>query len=227
MSIHSVFWAITISLFVGALGFPIPENPILMGGGYAIFQQISPPAASLGIWYVAIVSGDTVLFAIAYWFFNRPTLSAFLKRTVGARRLEHYQEVFASRGGWTLFLARFTFGLRAVAYIAAGAARYSWRRFLVVDSISVAVQVILFVGIGYLAGEKVQWTNETGERILILIGVFAFISLLATWMSAFITRKISNRNQLSGTLPASQKAGTIEFNHKAEHDRDQNSLKPE
>ena len=74
MTIRSVFWAIALSLFVGALGFPIPENPILMGGGYAIFNQVSPPAASLGFWYVAIVAGDTVLFAIAYWFFNRPAL---------------------------------------------------------------------------------------------------------------------------------------------------------
>ena len=225
MSIHSVFWAITISLFVGALGFPIPENPILMGGGYAIFQQISPPAASLAIWYLAIVSGDAILFAIAFWFFNRPTLSAFLNRTFGSRRLEQYQKVFASRGGWTLFLARFTFGLRAVAYIAAGAARYSWRRFLVVDSISVAIQVILFVGIGYFAGERMQWTNETGERILILIGIFAFISLVATWMSAFITRKISSRNHISEALPSSQKPGAIEVHHKAAPRNDQNSSK--
>jgi membrane protein DedA with SNARE-associated domain len=49
MSIRSVFWAIALSLFVGALGFPIPENPILMGGGYVIFKQVSPPAATLGI----------------------------------------------------------------------------------------------------------------------------------------------------------------------------------
>jgi hypothetical protein len=49
MSIRSVFWAIALSLFVGALGFPILENPILMGGGYVIFKQVSPPAATLGI----------------------------------------------------------------------------------------------------------------------------------------------------------------------------------
>ena len=198
MSTPSVVWAIALSLFVGALGFPIPENPILMGGGYAIFKQVGPPAASLGLWYAALLTGDTILFAIAYWFFKRPTLSAFIKRSVGAKRFDSYQKAFASRGGWTLFLARFTFGIRAVAYIAAGAAHYPWRRFLIVDGISVAVQVILFVGIGYFAGEKVQWANETGERIVILIGIFAIISLIATWMSAIIVRKISSRNQFNG-----------------------------
>jgi len=222
MSIRSVFWAIALSLFVGALGFPIPENPILMGGGYAIFKQISPPVASLGLWYVAIVTGDAVLFAIAYWFFNRPTLSAFLKRSLGAKRLESYQKAFASRGGWTLFLARFTFGIRAVAYVAAGAAHYSWRRFLIVDGISVAVQVVFFVGIGYFAGEQVQWTNETGERIIILIGIFAFISLVATWMSAVIVRKISSRNHFSGDPSSSQKTVASTSNHNVNRDEDQN-----
>lgn len=191
MSIRSVFWAITLSLFVGAMGFPIPENPILMGGGYAIFNQLSPPAASLGLWYLAIITGDAALFAISYWFFNRPRLAAFLKRSVGAKRLESYQRAFASRGGWTLFLARFTFGIRAVAYIAAGAAHYSWRRFLFADGLSVAVQVCLFVGIGYFAGNKVEWADETRENIVILIGVFALISLAAAWMSKLIIRKIS------------------------------------
>jgi len=69
MSIRSVFWAIALSLFVGALGFPIPENPILMGGGYAIFNQVSPPAASLGLWFVAIVAGTR---------FFLPSLTGFL-----------------------------------------------------------------------------------------------------------------------------------------------------
>jgi membrane protein DedA with SNARE-associated domain len=148
-----------------------------------------------------------------------------LKRYVGAKRLESYQKAFACRGGWPLFLSRFTFGIRAVAYLAAGAAHYSWRRFLVVDGISVAIQVILFVGIGYFAGEKVQWTNETGEKIIILIEIFAFISLIATWVSAIMVRKISSRSQFSEDLLKSQKAGAIAPNHKVNRDGDQNSAR--
>ncbi len=207
MTVKSVFWAIALSLFFGALGFPVPENPILMGGGYAIFKKISPITASLCIWYLAIITGDTILFVISYWFFNRPALSAFLKRYVGAKRLESYQRAFTSHGGWTLFLARFTYGIRAVAYIAAGAAHYSWRRFLFVDGLSVAIQVCLFVGIGYYAGERVEWASETGEKIFILIGIFAFISLSVTWVSAVLVRKISYRNQGSGNISTLQKDG--------------------
>jgi membrane-associated protein len=215
MPLQSVFWAIALTLFVGALGFPIPENPILMGGGYAIFKQISPFTASLAFWYLAILSGDTILFALSYWFFNRPALSAFLKRYVGAKRLASYEKAFTSRGGWTLFLARFTFGIRAVAYIAAGAAHYPWRRFLVIDGLSVAIQVCLFVGIGYFAGERVEWAGKTGEKILILIGIFAFISLIMTWMSILLQRKISLRNQPPLDTATSDKVSCSELSEKA------------
>ena len=58
----------------------------------------------------------------------------------------------------------FTFGIRALVYLAAGAARYPWQRFLAVDGVSVAAQVLLFVGIGYYAGERIQWALSTGKK---------------------------------------------------------------
>jgi membrane protein DedA with SNARE-associated domain len=218
-----VFWAIALTLFFGALGFPIPENPILMGGGYTIFKQISPFATSLALWYLAILSGDTILFAVSYWFFNRPALSAFLKRYVGTKRLASYEKAFASRGGWTLFLARFTYGIRAVAYIAAGAAHYPWRRFLVVDALSVAIQVPLFVGVGYFAGERIELAAKTGEKIFILIGIFAFISLIATWMSILLQRKISLRNQHPRGTASSDMVSSAELSEKASCEEGQGS----
>lgn len=191
MNMRSIFWAIALTLFLGGLGLPVPENPILMGGGYALYRQISSPVSSLCFWYLAIVCGDLLLFAAAYWVFTRPAFSTLLERYVGKRRLDKYQRAFARRGGWTLFLARFTFGIRAVAYIAAGAARYSWQRFVVMDGLSVAIQVILFVGIGYLAGERIEWAKATGERIALVLGILALISILITWASLVLVRRLS------------------------------------
>ena len=195
MSTYSIFWAISLSLFIGAIGFPIPENPVLMGGGYAIFTQMSPPLISIVFWFLAILLGDCILFAISHWFFTRPKLAAFLKRTFSEKRLLSYQESFDSLGGWTLFLARFTYGIRAVAYIAAGAARYPWKKFLLVDGFSVAIQVAIFVGIGYFAGEKVEWAQATSEKIVLLLAVIAFASILITWAASVFMRRLSKRKR--------------------------------
>lgn len=183
MNLQSVIWVIAITLFLGGTGFPIPENPILLAGGYAVFKQITPPMQSLCLWFSAILLGDFLLFAVSHWFFTRAAVSALLKRFLGGERLDRYQMTFACWGGLMLFLARFTFGIRAVAYVAAGAARYPWLRFLAVDGLSVAVQVLLFVGVGYYAGEQVDWARASGEKIALLLGILALVTILVTWAS--------------------------------------------
>ena len=208
MNIESVFWAIALTLFLGGLGLPLPENPILMGGGYAIFKRLAPPAVSLIVWYLAIVAGDALLFALSHWFFTRPVVAAFLKRVGGANRLEAYRKAFAVRGGWTLFLARFTYGFRAVAYIAAGAAHYPWKRFLLVDGLSVALQVILFVGVGYIAGEKIDWAEHASHKIILFLGILATVSLLITWLASYLVRLLTDRNRLQDQSGASKTEST-------------------
>jgi len=195
INLRSAFWAITILLFLGGLGIPVPENPALMGGGYALHKHLSPPFASVFAWYLAIMLGDSLLFAAAYWIFTRPTLSGLLDRYVGRRRLEEYRTTFAGRAGWTLFLARFTFGIRALVYLAAGAARYPWQRFLAVDGVSVAAQVLLFVGIGYYAGERIEWAQSTGEKIAFLLGICALGGIVVSYISSTLLHKLSMRNR--------------------------------
>lgn len=194
IDMRSLIWAIALSLFLGALGLPIPENPILVGGGYAIYKRLSLPVDSLYLWYVAILSGDLLLFAMARWLFTRPAISDWLRRWAGERRIQNYQSAFARRGGWTLFMARFTFGIRALAYIAAGAASYPWLRFLAVDSISVAIQVPLFVGLGYFAGDRIEWAKATGGKIALVLGLAALVSIVLSWIFSALMRRLSDRN---------------------------------
>jgi membrane protein DedA with SNARE-associated domain len=191
MNIQSVSLMIALSLFLGGLGLPIPENPVLLGGGYAIFRQVSPVIISLLLWYLAILFGDILLFATAYWFFRRPATAGLLHRYVGNRRINGYEAAFSCWGGWMLFLARFTFGVRAVAYVAAGAARYPWPRFLIVDGLSVAIQVLLFVGIGYYAGERVEWAQASGEKVAVVLCGLALISVAVMWLSSAFMQKLS------------------------------------
>ena len=187
----SVLLGIGLSLFLGGLGFPIPENPLLIGGGYAIAQQVSPPVISPLFWFLGILCGDLTLYAAVRWLFTRPSLSGLLNRFVRKDKLEKYQETFASIGGWTLFLARFTFGLRALVYIAAGAARYPFFRFMAVDGISVAIQVLIFVGIGYHAGDRVEWAKATADEIAILLTIVVLLTIVLTLGATVIMKKFT------------------------------------
>jgi membrane protein DedA with SNARE-associated domain len=191
INMRSVFWAIAVLLFMGGIGLPVPENPALMGGGYALHKHLSPPLASLFVWYLAVMVGDLLLFASAYWLFTRPRLSEILNRYVGGKRLADYRSAFAGRAGWALFFARFTFGIRALVYLSAGAARYTRQRFLAVDGVSVAIQVLLFVGIGYYAGERTKWAQTTGGKIAFLLGICAVAGIIVSYLSTIILKRLS------------------------------------
>lgn len=193
MSDLSTLWAIAGTLLLAALGLPVPENPVLMGGGYAIFAGATKPVSSLLVWYLAILLGDAALFAASYWLFTRPRIARLLVRLAGARRFRAYRALFASRGALTLFLARFAYGVRAVAYVAAGAAHYPWSRFLLVDGLSVALQVALFVGVGYYAGERIDWAQDTGTKIVMVLAVLAVVTLVITWGATVLVRRLSRR----------------------------------
>jgi membrane protein DedA with SNARE-associated domain len=199
MRISSVTWVIAAALFLGGLGLPVPENPLLLGGGYAIFKKISLSVYSLFLWWLAIVCGDLLLFAAAHWVFTRRATSKLLSRYLSEKRLNKYRTAVAYRGALILFLARFTFGIRAVAYVAAGMAHYPWPRFLVVDGLSVAIQVLLFVGIGYYAGERVQWARATGEKVALLLGIFVLVAVVATLLASAVLKR------LSGPTPVQEK----------------------
>lgn len=188
MNIWSVLWVVSLTLFLGGIGLPVPENPVLVGGGYAIYQKVVPLIPGFCLWYLSILCGDFFLYAIFHYFFRRPALSNLTKRWIGHDRLGRYQNAFVNWGGWTLFLARFTFGIRAVAYVTAGAVGYPWMRFLAVDGVSVAIQVLMFVGLGYYAGERIEWAKATSEKIILLISLAVLLTILTSGLSALMRR---------------------------------------
>jgi membrane protein DedA with SNARE-associated domain len=193
MDPEPVTWAVAGSLLLSALGLPLPENPLLIGGGVAISEGLSSRLFSLPLWFAAIVLGDLVLYAIAYGLFTRPRVARILVRLAGAERLALFQDLFATRGAWTLFLARFTYGLRAVAYVAAGAAHFSPRRFVLVDSLAVGLQLLLFVGLGHYAGGQVEWARQTSGRLVAVLAVLALLTLGITWGSTLLVRRMARR----------------------------------
>jgi len=188
---NSVLWGITLSLYAGGVGIPVPENALLMAGGYAFYQEICPPAASMPLWFAALICGDMTLFLLVRWFFTRPAFSGVIDRIVRPEKLERYRKAFSRHGGWTLFLARFTFGIRAAAYVAAGAANYPLRRFLAVDSASVAIQLFLFIGTGYYGSGRIQWAKAAAHEIAILLTVFALLSVLVSVAASVLIKRFA------------------------------------
>ncbi len=127
-----------------------------------------------------------------------PLVKKYILKMVGAKRLEMYQRAFLNHGGWTLFLARFTFGIRAAAYVAAGAASYPWLRFLAVDGVSVAIQLLLFISLGYYAGDRISWAQATGQTIALLLTGAVVVSIATSLIATKFIRRFTDKGQTQG-----------------------------
>jgi len=63
---------------------------------------------------------------------------------------------------------------------------------LAVDGVSVTIQVLLFVGIGYYAGARTKWAQTTGERRNKAIGAILTLLNLTSGEGGDIEFKINS-----------------------------------
>jgi len=64
-----------------------------------------------------------------------------------------------------------------------------------IQSVTWAIALTLFVGIGYFAGDRIAWAEDAGEKIVLVLGIFALVSLMITWMSSSFLKRLSARSR--------------------------------
>jgi membrane protein DedA with SNARE-associated domain len=136
-------------------GLPLPEELAVVTAGVMAARGQLDTTAALLLCMVAALLGDSAVYA----------LGAFARRHAGERvrwwfprvseeRFRQTHALLHRHGFKVLILARFLVGVRFPFYLAIGASRMSFVRFLVVDSICVAAVVGTFFAVSYVLGER-------------------------------------------------------------------------
>ncbi len=141
------------SLILGAFGFPFPEEVILPAGGISAYPSTTRLGIVAGAGYLGIVVADNLLFAVGRLLGARLLERPRFARLFPSHRREKVEGWLSKRGDYAIAMLRFTPGFRAPGYFSAGTLGYSWRRFLLIDSLLAMVSVTLLVGLGYHLGE--------------------------------------------------------------------------
>jgi len=132
------------------LGLPLPEELILIAGGYICAKW--PENARLGwmmVWSAtAILVGDLLPYVLGRVFGARVLRIRWLRITVTRRRLAKFDRWFRQRGDLVIFIARFLAGIRVIAFFTAGMMKMPWRRFLMLDGLGIVIIVPLMIWIG-------------------------------------------------------------------------------
>jgi len=167
----------------------IPGDLILLYGGYLVSQH------KLG-WLTALLSGtlgasvgSTILYTIFKYGGKRFARRYGSYILLTPERLQSLSGWFERRGKGAIFLGRFVPGARVFLSAIAGLAGMKYRVFLVQVFLASAIWVGVFMGLGYILGEKWRTVAENlMNRAYLMILFFAAI-IIATIVRQRLKRR--------------------------------------
>ncbi|AKJ05439.1 DedA protein [Archangium gephyra] len=160
------------------MGAPLSEELIIITGGLVVARSGASLSVMVLAAYLGVVAGDSALYRIGRSLgprvFSHPKLSKMLTPA----RIEFLQKLYARRGAVAVFLARFLPGLRAPAFLLAGATGLPYRRFLLADAAAAWVPALGVTWLGFRFGPQVLADVQGGLRWLLLAAVTVAVGVL-------------------------------------------------
>lgn len=172
------------TVMLGNIGVPVPEETILLVGGYLAAKGMLSLWGLIPMAIVSATGGDS----LGYWLGNRAGRRLLLRygAALGAtrQRLERAEKFFERYGPWTIFLSRFVGGLRFMAGPMAGAFGMTFSRFFRYNLAGAVIYCPAIVLIGYVSApyfdqavHLIALANWT-LAMLILVGGLALVGWL-------------------------------------------------
>lgn len=166
------------TLFLAALGVPLPATMLLIAAGAFAGQGVLPIGSAL----VAAVSGAVAGDACSY-LVGRYTMRWVPQRLLVAAPWTRASALFGRWGGWSIFLTRFL--LTPIAFpvnILAGSTRYAVPRFMSAVVGGEIIWVLLYGGLGHTF--FTQWeaiSRIAGDIAGLAIGIA--LAVAGAWLA--------------------------------------------
>jgi membrane protein DedA with SNARE-associated domain len=183
--------------------FPVAviEGPIItVIAGFLVAQGLM--SFWLAFWVVIIgdLAGDSILYVFGRW--GRRLFRGRLGLWLGiddAGKMDNFSEKFKEHGGKTLFMTKFTRGIGVIALITAGAARFSFWKFLWFNLLGTLPKTLGLLVLGYYFGQAYSQINSYLDYIAfitIIIALAGFFYYLWRRPSAIASQDMKRRKNV-------------------------------
>ncbi|MGA1191097.1 MAG: DedA family protein [Bdellovibrionota bacterium] len=197
---YLIYLLLFMFLMGGALGLPIPEDLPLIAAGVFAFREEANIFGLFATCYLGVVTGDIVIFVIGRRWGSALFSSPWFRRKLSPRRLKRFKQGLERNRFFTIFLARHLFYLRMVTFIACGAVKMSYARFILADAIAALVSVPLMMTIGYTTWEHQEHLIENIEWLLLALLLGVGFLLFRSQQSPKPKRRIGARRLKDGSI---------------------------
>ena len=185
---HFTYLGLLVVLVLCGLGLPVPEDAVLLTGGFLAHRGLVEYPVTLAVSFVGVITGDCSLFFLGRRF-GTGLLRYFGLMHPNSRKSIARMRSFMNRyGNRAIFYGRFLAGLRALVYLSAGSLGVPVSRFLMYDLLGAAISVPLVVSLGYIFGaeiEKILRYLGGIQRALLIVAVLSIVIWLSRvlWLS--------------------------------------------
>lgn len=139
-------------LIFGSIGFPVPEDAVLLLCGYLISRNIISPIPGFVAVYSGLLVGDFLIYSIGRKYGREIVNHKRFHRIISPERLSKIERKFARFGTLFLLFGRQIWGLRANLFLTAGVMGMPGRTFIITAAAAAILTMSLVVSAGYAGG---------------------------------------------------------------------------
>ena len=181
-------------LILGTLGFPFPEDFILLLSGFLAAQNYIRPLQAFCVVYSGLLMTDFLLYSVGRKYGRKLVEHKRFQKILTENRLARLEKKFRKWGALVVFFGRHLLGLRAQIFLVAGLMGMSRKKFIMADGTSALFTITLWGGLGYIGGNQVQAIKEE----IINIRQIGMVILLVVAGSILLFRHIKKKRNSLG-----------------------------
>ncbi len=180
----ALYFLLTGILLLCGFGLPLPEDVILITGGYLAYSGYMDIRIFLVLAMAGVLLGDSSMFMIGKKtgdsILNHRFLSQFIK-PFHIRKARNVIEKYHDR---IFFIARFLPGLRSAIFYTGGALKTKFMKFFLYDGIAALISVPALVLGSYFGGEYIDQVFRVAK------GVQTALVVLSILLVAFVVIRV-------------------------------------
>jgi membrane protein DedA with SNARE-associated domain len=178
---HFTYIGIFCLLILGGVGFPFPEDAVLIMSGLLIAHDAIKLIPAVLIIYPSLLIADFILYSIGRKYGRTIVEHKRLSKIVSPATLLRFEERFTRWGALTVFLGRHFVGFRAPIFLISGVMRIPRTKFLIADGLSAIITISFNLGLGYLGGNSLLILRKDITRVDYIL-ILALVILVASWI---------------------------------------------
>jgi membrane protein DedA with SNARE-associated domain len=195
---HFTYLGLFAVLMLCGLGMPIPEDVVLLTGGYLVHRGITRYPITLAVSLFGVVAGDNSLFFMGRHFGSGLVRYFSIGRPGRKSQIERIEGFMQRHGHRAIFYARFLAGLRALVYLSAGSFGVRPTVFLLYDLLGAVISVPIVVTLGYVFGKQLELLVRYIGGFERLIMVIALLCVAVYGTRLLVWRKSNGAEANSG-----------------------------